>query len=91
MSEITANTVTNGSVYEAIVLPNGNVTGMKFTFTTTGGTYEVAVPTPTTNNRWESGKKYTYTVTLKRNEVLVNGSAGDWTAGSSHGIDGLPQ
>jgi hypothetical protein len=92
-SEITANTIANGTSSEAIVLPNSGVGSMKFTFTTTGagaGTYEVEVPPPT-NSKWESGKKYTYIVTLKRNEVGITGSVGNWTAGNTHNIDGVPQ
>jgi hypothetical protein len=89
-SEITANTIANGTSSEAIVLPNSGVSGMKFTFTTGSGTYEVAVPTPT-GSKWESGKIYTYTVTLKRNEVSISGSVSNWTSGSSHSVDGVPQ
>jgi hypothetical protein len=92
-SEITANTVSDGTSSEVIVLPNSSVSGIKFTFTTAGtgaGTYEVAVPTPT-NSKWESGKKYTYTVTLKRNEVSITGSVSGWDAGSDHSIESVPQ
>jgi hypothetical protein len=88
--EITANTSPNGASSEAIVLPNNDVSGMMFTFTTGAGTYEVAVPIPT-GNMWESGKKYTYDVTLKRNEVIISGSVNDWIIGDSHYVEGIPQ
>jgi formylglycine-generating enzyme required for sulfatase activity len=87
---ITANTVTDGSAYEAIVLPAGSVAGMTFAFTTAGtggGTYEVAVPA----GSWASGKKYTYEVTLKRNEAEITGSVGDWADGGAYPVTGTPE
>jgi hypothetical protein len=87
-SAITANTVTDGSAYGAIVLPNGDVAGMTFTFTTAaGGTYEVAVPA----GSWASGKKYTYEVTLKRNEAEITGTVSGWGDGGSYPVTGAPQ
>jgi formylglycine-generating enzyme required for sulfatase activity len=84
---ITANTVTDGSAYEAIVLPNTGVSGMTFIFTrAAGGTYEVAVPTPTTNSRWEPGYKYAYAVTLKKNEAGITGSVSDWNDGGAYPV-----
>jgi formylglycine-generating enzyme required for sulfatase activity len=67
---------------------------MTFTFTTAtaaGGTYEVAVPTPATSSRWESGYKYAYTVTLKRNEASITGSVSDWGVGGSEAVTATPK
>ncbi|MDR1154329.1 MAG: fimbrillin family protein [Bacteroidales bacterium] len=84
---ITANTVADGSAYEAIVLPSSSVAGMTFTFTTAaGGVYEVAVPA----GSWASGKKYTYEVTLKRNEAEITGTVGDWGNGGSETVTATP-
>jgi hypothetical protein len=89
-SEITANTAAGGASSEAIVLPNDGVSDMTFTFTTAaGGVYEVAVPAPTTNSRWEPGTKYTYTVTLKRNEADISGSASGWDDGGAYSVTGI--
>ncbi|MDR1155998.1 MAG: fimbrillin family protein [Bacteroidales bacterium] len=86
-SAITANTVADGSSSEAIVLPAGDVAGMTFTFTTAaGGTYEVAVPA----GSWASGKKYTYEVTLKRNEAEITGMVGAWGDGGSETVTATP-
>jgi hypothetical protein len=91
-SAITANTAANGLSSEAIVLPNGSVAGMTFTFTTAaGGIYEVAVPTPTTTSGWEPGYKYAYAVTLKRNEASITGSVSDWNDGGAYNVTGTPQ
>ncbi|MDR1156629.1 MAG: fimbrillin family protein [Bacteroidales bacterium] len=92
-SAITANTVTDGSAYEAIVLPNTGVSDMTFTFTTAaGGVYEVTVPTPTTDSKWEPGYKYAYTVTLKRNEASITGSVSDWGDGGAYlDVTAIPQ
>ncbi|MDR1154566.1 MAG: SUMF1/EgtB/PvdO family nonheme iron enzyme [Bacteroidales bacterium] len=87
---ITANTAPDGSASEAIVLPNSGVAGMTFTFTTaggSGGTYEVAVPA----GSWASGKKYTYEVTLKRNEASITGTVGDWGDGGSETVTATPE
>jgi formylglycine-generating enzyme required for sulfatase activity len=91
---ITANTVADGSAYEAIVLPAGDVAGMTFAFTTaggSGGTYEVAVPVPAATGGWESGYKYAYDVTLKRNEAEITGSVGAWGDGGSETVTATPK
>jgi formylglycine-generating enzyme required for sulfatase activity len=85
---ITANTVTDGSAYGAIVLPSSSVAGMMFAFTTAaGGVYEVAVPA----GSWASGKKYTYEVTLKRNEAEITGTVGAWGDGGSETVTATPE
>jgi hypothetical protein len=82
---IEALTVGNGQSSEAIVLPLGNTAGVRFVFTNTAGEeFTGTVP----DAAWQGGKKYTYNVTLKKNEAIITGTITDWDDGNTgQGID----
>jgi hypothetical protein len=71
---IEALTAGNGATSEAIVLPATDVSAMTFVFTNAANEqFTAAVPTA-----WEGGKKYTYTVTLKKTEAIIEGTITPW-------------
>jgi len=78
-------TILNGSgnsTAEAIVFAQ-TTSGKKFTFTNAAGeTFTGAIP-----DTWEAGKKYTYTVTLKKNAVSISGTITDWITGGNSTVD----
>jgi hypothetical protein len=67
-------TVTDGSQYEAIIIP-GSTAGIKLSFTTGTAEYEASIPSPV---EWQSGRKYSYTVTLTRYNTEISGTVEDW-------------
>jgi hypothetical protein len=77
---ITALTALDGASSEAIVLPNSNITSdMKFVFTNAAGeVFTGVIP----DSEWEAGKKYTYSVTLKKNEAVITGTITAWGDGN---------
>ena len=72
--------IVDGSQYEAIVIP-GSTAGVKLSFTTSAATYEAAIPSPV---EWQSGYKYSYTVTLTKHEADISGSVENWDDGTPY-------
>jgi hypothetical protein len=71
---ITPLTVTDGTNYEAIVLP-ASTSNVTFTFTNKANeTFVGTVP----DASWVSGNKYTYTVTLTKKEAIITGTISPW-------------
>jgi endonuclease G len=80
---ITALPASAGTEAEAIVLPNSATTGMSFIFTNSiGEEFTGNIPDP----KWDGGKKYIYTVTLKKNEAVIEGEIQPWDNGNGSGL-----
>ena len=78
---IQAKVATDGTSAEAIVFPQ-EVAGKNFTFTNSiGETFTGAIPGNLT-----AANKYTYTVTLKKNEVGISGTIANWDNGGSGAV-----
>ena len=78
---IQAKVATDGTTAEAIVFPQ-EVAGKNFTFTNSiGETFTGAIPGNLT-----AANKYTYTVTLKKNEVGISGTIANWDNGGSGAV-----
>jgi hypothetical protein len=76
---ITALTATDGATSEAIVFA-GTKAGKLFAFTNSAGeTFTAPIP-----DDWQSGNKYTYTVTLKKNAAVITGTITDWGTGNTN-------
>lgn len=73
---------------EAIVLPNSSFNGMSFTFKNSNNEEFTGSIPSTPSTKWESGNKYTYTVTLKKNEAVITGSIAAWGPGGSGSVTG---
>lgn len=79
----TATNVEAGNNIVLIPQTPGNLT-LTYTYTSPAGktiteTKEnIALKLDDANSKWESGKHYTYTITIKANEILIAPSAVDW-------------
>lgn len=73
--------VTNDAhTYHCVLPPGQSLTGKTITLTLTdGGTKTYTIPTTAT---MESGKVYTYQITIGLYEIHVTATVGDWTSGN---------
>ncbi|MDR1156628.1 MAG: fimbrillin family protein [Bacteroidales bacterium] len=81
---ITALTATGGATAEAIVFPVANNSSVKLMFKNDAGE-EFTATVPNAADGWAGGKKYTYTVTLKKNATTITGTIADWGQGNGTG------
>ncbi|MDR1584163.1 MAG: fimbrillin family protein [Prevotellaceae bacterium] len=78
-SEIQAHNSGNNTKAEAIVFP-GTKGSKQFSFKNAANeTFITAIP-----DDFEAGKKYTYTVTLKKTAAIINGSISNWQDGANN-------
>lgn len=82
-ANITPQTITDGSEYDAIIMPgNYNAGDVTVEFTLSGETFIWTLPL----TEFLGGNEYTYNVTLKRTGVTVTGSINPWIiAGNDRG------
>ncbi|MDR2815990.1 MAG: fimbrillin family protein [Proteiniphilum sp.] len=74
---ITPRTITNGSKYDAIVLPGSYAAdGVTVEFTVGSDTFTWKLPAAAA--KFEAGNEYTYEVTLKRTGITVTGTINPW-------------
>lgn len=74
---ITPQTLTDGSSYDAIIMPGSYAAGaVTVDFTVGGETFTWTLPT----TEFKGGNEYTYDVTLKRTGVEVTGTITPWTS-----------
>jgi len=84
--DIAMREVTAGAAYEAILIPQGAVTGSKALFTVGSNTYEWDISAI----NFQPGMKYTYTVTVDKTGITV--AAGDitgWTGATNNPTEGV--
>lgn len=75
-----------GTHAEGIVFPSENYDGMSFTFTTQAiGSYEWTLSSSEKAIKFESGKKYLYTITIHRTFIDVTSTIKDWEPGNEGG------
>lgn len=78
-----------GTHTEGIVFPSENYDGMSFTFTTQAiGSYEWTLSSSGNAIKFESGKKYLYTITIHRTFIDVTATIKDWEPGNGSGETG---
>ena len=79
----------DGTHAEGIVFPSENYDGMNFTFTTQAiGGYEWPLNKSVEATKFESGKKYLYTITVNKTEINVTSTIKDWEPGNEGGESG---
>lgn len=79
----------DGTHAEGIVFPSENYDGMSFAFTTQAiGGYEWPLSQSTKASKFESGKKYLYTITVNKTEINVTSTIKDWEPGNEGGESG---
>lgn len=72
----------NGTHAEGIVFPSENYNGMSFAFTTQAiGSYEWPL-SKSAAIKFESGKKYLYTITMNKTAIEVTATIKDWEPGN---------
>lgn len=78
-----------GTHAEGIVFPSENYDGMSFAFTTQAiGSYEWRLSSSEKAIKFESGKKYLYTITIHRTFIDVTATIKDWEPGNGSGETG---
>lgn len=78
-----------GTHAEGIVFPSENYDGMSFAFTTQAiGSYEWTLSSSENAIKFESGKKYLYTITIHRTFIDVTATIKDWEPGNGSGETG---
>jgi hypothetical protein len=86
LDDISANVSADGTTAEAIVIPD-DMSGKKIIISLPVGVLEYQFPPSTA---FESGKRYSYQVNLKKNEgsmILINAGIDDWTDAPATSID----
>jgi hypothetical protein len=83
---ITALTATGGATAEAIVFPAADNTAVKLMFKNDAGE-EFTAAVPNAASGWTGGNKYTYTVTLKKNEAEITGTIAAWGTIDDESVD----
>jgi hypothetical protein len=83
---IEALTATGGATAEAIVFPAAGNSSVKLMFKNDAGE-EFTGTVPNATDGWAGGKKYTYTVTLKKTAAEITGKITDWGKGNGTGDD----
>lgn len=79
----------DGTHAEGIVFPGKNYAGMSFVFTAQAiGSYEWALSQSTKATKFESGKKYFYTITVNKTSIEVTSTIKDWEPGNGDGETG---
>lgn len=79
----------DGTHAEGIVFPSENYDGMSFTFTTQAiGSYEWTLSRSENAIKFESGKKFLYTITIHRTFIDVTATIKDWEPGNGSGETG---
>ena len=79
----------DGTHAEGIVFPSENYDGMSFTFTTQAiGSYEWTLSSSENAIKFESGKKFLYTITIHRTFIDVTATIKDWEPGNGSGETG---
>lgn len=79
----------DGTHAEGIVFPSENYDGMSFTFATQAiGAYEWPLSQSTKATKFESDKKYLYTITVNKTAIEVTASIKDWEPGNEGGENG---
>lgn len=86
---VTLLTNVEGTHAEGIVFPSENYDGMSFAFTTQAiGSYEWTLSSSENAIKFESGKKYLYTITIHRTFIDVTATIKDWEPGNGSGETG---
>lgn len=86
---ITLLTAADGTASEGIVFPSADYAGMEFVIaTSSAGTYRWSLSDSQNATRFEAGKRYLYTITVKRTGLDVKASINDWDAGNGAGDTG---
>ena len=79
----------DGTHAEGIVFPSADYTGMSFTFATQAlGNYEWVLSQSTNATKFESGKKYLYTITVNKTSIEVTSTIKNWEPGNGDGETG---
>jgi len=83
-------TAADGQSAEAIVLPSSDYNGMNLEITLADGRSLFTWPLTSSQNatQFEAGKKYLYTITLNKTEIVVTSTITDWEAGNGTGESG---
>lgn len=83
-------TAANGQSAEAIVLPSADYNGMSLEITLSDrlSVFTWALANSRNATKFEAGKKYLYTITLNKTEIVVTSTITDWEAGNGTGETG---
>lgn len=90
---ITLLTNTEGSFAEGIVLPSDDYNGMSLEITLADGESVFTWPlsSATESDKFEAGKKYSYTINVNKTEISVTATITDWEPGNNGGESGYAE
>lgn len=90
---ITLLTNTEGTFAEGIVLPSDDYTGMSLEITLADGESVFTWPlsSATESDKFEAGKKYSYTINVNKTEISVTATITDWEPGNNGGESGYAE
>lgn len=80
------NGITPDAQYEAILIPQTLTSGnqqIEFNIGSDKFVWNLSAKTGSDLSHLDSGKKYVYTITINRNEILADGNIVDWVEGTS--------
>ncbi|MEG1290545.1 MAG: fimbrillin family protein [Bacteroidales bacterium] len=84
--------VANSNLAEAIVLPAASTAGMKLVFTLKNGdVYSWALSNAAQSSAFAAGKKYSYKITISKEELSVTSTITNWVSGNGTGDTGTAQ
>ncbi|MEG0944779.1 MAG: fimbrillin family protein [Angelakisella sp.] len=84
--------VANSNLAEAIVLPADSTAGMKLVFTLKNGdVYSWALSNAAQSSAFAAGKKYSYKITISKEELSVTSTITNWVSGNGTGDTGTAQ
>lgn len=90
---ITLLTNTEGTFAEGIVLPSVDYNGMSLEITLADGESVFTWPlsSATESEKFEAGKKYSYTIKVNKTEINVTATITDWQPGNNSGESGTAE
>ncbi|MEG1898123.1 MAG: fimbrillin family protein [Bacteroidales bacterium] len=84
--------VADSNLAEAIVLPAASTAGMKLVFTLKNGdVYSWALSNAAQSSAFAAGKKYSYKITISKEELSVTSTITNWVSGNGTGDTGTAQ